>query len=405
MVGIDHNKAPIDVRSLFSFTKMKSIDAMCKLVEIEGIKGSIILSTCNRMEVWVEVDDHFEDSLYTHLCQIKEVHTDAFSHLFVSRKEEEAVEHLFQLVCGLKSQILGEDQIITQVREALAIGRENDTTTNTLEVLFRMAITVGKKVKTKVTFPRENFSAIERAVSLLQENNVQIEDKKCMVIGNGQMGKLAACSFRDAVAKVYMTVRQYRHGVVELPSGCKVLDYEARADFIEGCEIVVSATTSPHFTITKEMLMQRKNQSPLILIDLAVPRDIETTVKDIEFVTLYDIDDFKTNTIDHKMTEAMDKANDIIGKEIEVFYHWLEGSSMVPKIQVIKEEVAKDMCLRLQKKVGKLEVEEKVQEKLMQDIEKAAQNTVNKMLFHLKDVQSTEEFVKALDGLENLYTI
>lgn len=405
MVGIDHNKGSVDVRALFSFTKNKSMDAMQKLMEMEGIKGAIILSTCNRMEVWVDVEEGIDISLYTYLCEIKGVKADTFSHLFITRMEKEAIEHLFHLSCGLKSQILGEDQIITQVKDALSLSRDNSTTTSALEVLFRMAITAAKKIKTNVSFPKENPSAIQQAIQVLEHNNVPIENKTCMVIGNGQMGKLAACAFRDALAQVFVTVRQYRHGAVELPDRCKVLDYDNRVGFLEQCDIVVSATTSPHFTITKEMLAKRKNKSPIILIDLAVPRDIEVDVKEVDFVTLYDIDDFKVTRLDHKMEEAVAQAESIIAEEIAVFYNWLEGSTMGPKIQYIKEAMAKDMCLRMKKNIKKMALDEKAEKKLFKDMDKAAQNTVNKMLFHLKDIQVKEEFIKGMDGLEELYFV
>ena len=152
MIGIDYKKASVDVRAQFSFTKKNTVAALENLKKEPGILGCIILSTCNRMEIWASTGEDWKGSLYEFLCREKEKDPDEFRQYFVSRKEEEAVEHLFYLTSGLKSQILAEDQIITQVKDALALSREAYCTDNVLEVLFRMAVTAAKKVKTQVSF-------------------------------------------------------------------------------------------------------------------------------------------------------------------------------------------------------------------------------------------------------------
>ena len=210
MVGIDHNKASVDVRALFSFTKKNAAAAMEQLKSRNGILGCIILSTCNRMEIWASVEEEWEGSLVEELCIIEEVDPTQFGQYFVMREGKEAVNHLFHLTCGLKSQILGEDQIITQVKDALSLARENYMTDSVLEVLFRMAVTAAKKVKTDVTFSRANVTAMDRAVSMLKEQGFEMNGKTCMVIGNGEMGKLAAQTMQKAGAMVTVTERPYR---------------------------------------------------------------------------------------------------------------------------------------------------------------------------------------------------
>lgn len=190
MIGIDHTKAPVDIRAVFSFTKKNAAIAMETLKNTEGIFGSIILSTCNRMECWVSTADEWDGSLYELLCQIKEVSPEKYRAYFQERKDRAAVEHLFYLTCGLKSQILGEDQILTQVKDALSLARDNFVTDSVLEVLFRMAVTAGKKVKTEVSFSRANYTAMDSAVAMLMERGIDLKKTTCMVIGNGEMGKL-----------------------------------------------------------------------------------------------------------------------------------------------------------------------------------------------------------------------
>ena len=128
MFGIDHNRASIDIRSVFSFTKKNAVTAMEELKKTEGILGCVILSTCNRMECWVSTVEDWDGCLFDEICKIKQVDPEEYRAYFRERKDKEAVDHLFHLTCGLKSQILGEDQILTQVKDALALARESFTT-------------------------------------------------------------------------------------------------------------------------------------------------------------------------------------------------------------------------------------------------------------------------------------
>ena len=150
MIGIDHNMAPVDIRALFAFTKKSAGEAMEKIKSYKGIYGCVILSTCNRLEVWASVDEEEDVCLYDCVCQLKGISDDSYRNYFVERKDEEAVEHLFYLTSGLKSQIIGEDQILTQVKDALNLARENFAVDGVLEVLFRMAVTAGKNIPCRI---------------------------------------------------------------------------------------------------------------------------------------------------------------------------------------------------------------------------------------------------------------
>ena len=192
MIGIDHNRAPVDIRALFSFTKREAGEAVLAVKEMEGVHGCVILSTCNRMEIWVSTWEDWDGCLYEMLCRIKQISGESYRDCFTARRDREAVEHLFYLTAGLKSQILGEDQILTQVKDALSLARDAFATDGVLEVLFRMAVTAGKRIKSEVVFHRANPSVIHQAIHMLHGQGFQVAGKKCMVIGNGEMGKMAA---------------------------------------------------------------------------------------------------------------------------------------------------------------------------------------------------------------------
>ena len=403
MLGIDHNKASVDMRALFSFTKKNAAAAMEQLKKKEGIQGCIILSTCNRMELWVSADEDWEGSLIEELCLIKEVDPTQFCQYFVSREGRDAVNHLFHLTCGLKSQILGEDQIITQVKDALSLARENYVTDSVLEVLFRMAVTAAKKVKTDVTFSRANVTAMDRAVSMLKEQGFSMKGKTCMVIGNGEMGKLAAQTMQKAGASVTVTVRQYRSGMVTIPKGCARINYGERMELLPDCEVVVSATASPNYTLTRELMESVCLSHPVILIDLAVPRDIEPEIRQMEGITLYDIDDFQITAVGDYLKDSLEQAEAILQEKEDEFYDWYDGRDLIPRIQEIKEDAVTDLELRIHKILGKLPLEEKEREELRRSIETAAGKVVNKMMFGLKDSLEKVTFLACVEGLEKLY--
>lgn len=403
MIGIDHNMAPVDIRALFAFTKKNAGEAMTEIKKQKGILGCIILSTCNRLEVWASMEEESKISLYDCLCSVKNIRDDSMRAYFVERRDKEAVEHLFYLTAGLKSQIIGEDQILTQVKDALNLARENFTTDGVLEVLFRMAVTAGKKIKTEVPFSHGNPSVIHQAIRFLEKQGYGLRDKVCMVIGNGEMGKVAAQTLREAGADVTVTVRQYRSGIVNIPIGCRRIDYGKRMEYLPACDLVVSATASPNFTIRREMLEEVERKKNMIFIDLAVPRDIEPEAGQLEGITLFDMDSFRTDVPSEEFLENLEAAGEIVNKQMEEFYQWLDGRNVIPRIQEIKEEAVNDLNLRIEKILSRTRMDEEDRKILLQAVDRAAGKVVNKMIFGLRDSLNQDAFLDCVAGLEKLY--
>ncbi|OOB78526.1 MAG: glutamyl-tRNA reductase [Epulopiscium sp. Nuni2H_MBin003] len=389
MVGIDYSTATIDERSIFSFTKKKIIESMAIFKKNTMLSGCIIISTCNRTELWFDIEGDIDILEY-----LTKYFGQDIKNIFAYRINEEAYKHLFQLTAGLKSQIFGEDQIISQVKDALLLARENKFLSNTLEVLFRMAITSAKKIKTSVTFVRGNLGAAQQAIEVLENKPISY----CMVIGNGQIGKLVATKLANKNSKVYVTVRSDRHKTVEVPEGCMPIEYEERKRYIDKCDVIVSATSSPHFTISYDMVKDRR--TPLILIDLAVPRDIDTQVCDIANIMLYDIDDF---TLSAEDDEALTKAKIIIDEELDNFYTWLKHTDHISQIQAIKYHISKDIHSRLKKKYAKLPLTHDEIVVLSNAVNASTTNVINKLLFHLRDNLDDDDFEQYLETIERLY--
>ena len=403
MLGIDHNMAPVDIRALFAFTRKNTGEALLKLKKEPGICGCIILSTCNRLELWVSTEENEKTELYQWLCRLKGIEGEEYRKYFISRENEEAVEHLFYLTSGLKSQILGEDQILTQVKDALSFAREEFTTDSVLEVLFRMAVTAGKKIKTEVPFSHGNPSVIHQAIRFLEEGGYHVRNKVCMVIGNGEMGKMAAQTLREAGADVTVTIRQYRSGVVNIPVGCSRINYGERMDYLPECDLVVSATASPNYTLTEELFEDVRVERPMILIDLAVPRDIDPEIRKKENITLYDMDSFRTSETPKELADNLEAAGKIVKEQMEEFFQWLDGRDIIPRIQEIKADAVEDLNLRIEKIFRKTPMEDSDREKLKKAVDTAAGKVVNKLIFGLRDSLNQDVFLECVEGLEKLY--
>lgn len=400
MIGIDHTHADVEIRELFSFTKKAAAEAMEQLKKQPGISGCVLIATCNRVELYINGEG--EESplpLLDIFCRLRNVDAEKSRPYFTLRDGEEAVHHLFLLTAGLESRIFGEDQILTQVGDALAQSREVYASDTVLEVLFRHAVTAAKKVKTQVKLDRENISAAHLALERLKEQGFSPEGKTCMVIGNGMMGKIAAQVFKEAGADVTVTVRQYKSGHVEIPEGCKRIHYGERYDRLPFCDLVCSATASPNVTLTEEQVRKACTQKPLICLDLAVPRDIDPEVGKIPGVRLYDIDDFSIDRFSDRMKEQYAQAEEILSEAEKEYRIWLAGRSLLPAVQSVGEKNAADLDWRLTPQIRK-NVEEARQEQFHEAVKTAAQKVVNRMLFRLRDGLEPEEFAECIKILE-----
>ena len=266
MIGIDHTTASVDVRSVFSVKKSEMKDEMEWLRKRLHLDGVVLLNTCNRMELWVSGQDE-EMDLLAALCEYKKLSKSQYEKYFLFRKEDAAIEHLMLLASGLVSAIMGEDQILSQVKKSIDFSRQERLSDGTLDVLFRMAVTVAKKIKSEITFHRANATAVEEVLALLKQQETRIENMKCLVIGNGEYGRLVANRLVEKKADVTVTIRQYHSGEVFIPKGCKTILYGDRYSVLKDCELVISATASPNYTITCERVKEwMEEPEPLLIL-------------------------------------------------------------------------------------------------------------------------------------------
>ena len=248
-----------------------------------------------------------------------------------------------------------------------------------------------------------NPSVIHQAVRCLKEQGYDMHGRTCMVIGNGEMGKVAAQTLRDAGANVTVTVRQYRSGMVSIPVGCSRIHYGERMNFLPMCDVVVSATASPNFTLREELFQGIRLEKPLMLLDLAVPRDIEPSLGNRDNITLYDMDSFRSERYSPEAMENLEKAGRIVQEQMDEFFQWLDGRDVIPRIQEIKADAVQDLNLRIDKILKNTPMASEDRDNLLKAVDTAAGKVVNKLIFGLRDSLNQDVFLECVAGLEKLY--
>lgn len=333
MSGLEHNLVSIDLRERLSFTKMQTGEVLRKIRSFPQVLGCVLISTCNRTELYLSCTESPDPGQL--LCQAAGEEYAPYKNAFVTRMGEDAIYHLMEVAAGLRSRIWGEDQIISQVKNAITMAREAKVADPILETLFRSAISAGKEVRTQVHLTALPTSAASMAVELLKKQFDTLKGKRAIVIGNGEMGRLSASLLQKAGCEVKVTLRSYRHGETVVPPGCGVVPYDERFQHMNGLNILVSATTSPHYTVTASQLAMLPTP-PSVIVDLAIPRDIQPEVGQIDGLSLYNVDDLgnwgENRTIPSEVTK-------ILQAHQEQFYRWVNYKDCLSSVESLKEAI------------------------------------------------------------------
>lgn len=408
MVGIDYRDAGLDIRGKFSYTKREQEETIKHLKQLEGISGCVLLSTCNRTELVLSYTEEWDQDEIKLFCGLKALEPEQYAQYLHIRQGMEAVQDLFALAGGLKSQILGEDQILTQMKDAADFSRQFFGTDKILETLFRMAVTAGKEVKTKIVLPSSNHSAPLAAIAGLERDGASFREQKCLVIGNGVMGRLTAQLLLDRGADVTVTIRQYRSGIVDVPPAAGRIDYSKRYEKMPECRYIFSATASPNTTITLEKLPVEQLQQDTVFVDLAVPRDIQEKIGTLSGIMLYDIDDFGVE-LPEDAKQSLADARKLLYEKTQEFQSWYDAKDVVPMLLKISEKASEDVMARVtgqfRKNLPALQknVEEADQAAAEEIVRKSVQKVVNKLMFSVRDSVDVSTFRDCVDAMSDLY--
>jgi glutamyl-tRNA reductase len=386
VVGISHKTSPLEVRERFTLNERRIPEVLRRLQAEPEIEEAVIISTCNRVEFvfnTFEKQDgmagfrRFAESFYG-------IRLDEFTHCFYVHRDEEALRHLFRVASGLDSMVVGEPQVLGQVKQAYFLAKEAETCGSGLDSVFHRVFNTAKRVRTETHVAEAPVSISSAAVDLAEQALGTLQGKTVMIIGAGQMGELAA---RHLVSKGAATVlvsnRTHAHAVALAQElrGLAVL-FSELWEAMRGVDIVLSSTGCPHFIITRddmERLMKERHGRPIFLIDIAVPRDVDPAIREVSGCTLVNIDGLEAVT-NHNLLErqkALEAARRILDEEITLFRERQEQLNVVPTIVSLRrrvEEIRQAEMRRMRRMFGELTPEQE------RALEALTHGLVNKIL-------------------------
>ena len=382
VVGVNHNLAPINVREAVSFTDTKKIEAINILLDRE-IDEIVILSTCNRSEIYIS-----GENIQQKVDEVANFYKDYFGvkdieqYLF-KKTNLEAIQHLFDVTAGLDSLVVGEDQILGQVKDAHEFCMKLGATKKVFNKLFRDAVTTSKEIKTITKISQQPLSISYIGVKLLKEKMGTLEGKNALIVGLGKMNLLTLNHLEEEnVKNIYIANRNIEKTkeIENKFDNIIPIEYSDRHKIIQekSIDIVISATSSPHLVIKYDDMP--KLDKKIYIMDIALPRDIDTKLKELNYVELYDIDDLKEihDKNDIKRNELAQKAQEIIKIKIDEFTEWLEY--IFRKI---------DLNQREQKIIDKM-------------LGSALKRVIREPIINLKQVKNKgqrEEYIKVIEDL------
>lgn len=414
-MGVNHRTAPVEVRERLSFSEQSLRESLSGLVAAAPIKGGVILSTCNRTEFYVAVSDTEEaKELLSEFMAARvgvgreEIERYTYSHLL-----QDAVRHLFRVAAGLDSMLLGETQILGQVRQAYQTAFELGCTDRILNVLFHQAITTGKRVRSETGIDQHPISISYAAVELAKRVFGQLNGCSVLVIGAGKMSELTTRYLVDnGVSGVIVSNRSYERAVqLAGQFGGKAIRFSEMMDYLEHADIIISCTAASHYVVRLPEIREVLKKHPgkkFLMIDIAVPRDIQPEVGQLPGVTLYDIDDLN-DVVDHGLAErkrAAAIAEAIIDEEVSSFMKWMGVQYVVPTIAALKrrgEEIKQKELRRALNRLGELS---KHDQKVICSL---ANSIVNQLLHvpitQLKEYALTPNGYLYMEALQKLFQL
>ena len=413
LVGVNHKTTPVEIREKLAFTKGKIEESVDRLFNFPDIIEHTILSTCNRVEIYARANsqDSAIKSIKQFICDFHQLSLVELEDHFYSYSNKEAVEHLFRVSSSLDSMILGEAQILGQVKEAYSLARDLRSTGLVLNQLFEKAFSIAKKVREETGIAERSVSISSAAVELAQKIFDDLENHTVMLVGTGEMAELAAKHLISyGVKTIYVTSRTYERAAnLARTLNGSALDFEAFKNELHRADIVITSTSAPNFIIKKEIvekaIHERKNK-PIFFIDIAVPRDIEPDVNDLENVYLYDIDDLQvvvSANIKEREKEA-ENAMNFISQEVTKFNNWVGALDAVPTIVEIRkkaENIRKQEIEKTLKKISHLSEDEK------QLLRQMSSSMINKILhkptIKLKQKTQSEDGHVYLKAIRHLF--
>ncbi|MFD4816955.1 glutamyl-tRNA reductase [Peribacillus butanolivorans] len=385
-VGINYKTAPVEIREKLSFNEAELAEAMKALKNKKSILENVIISTCNRTEIFA-----VGDQLHTTRYYIKEflsewfnIDKEEFSKYLFIYEGDGAVEHLFSVTCGLNSMILGETQILGQVRSSYMLGQKEDTLGTVFNHLFKQSLTLAKKAHSETEINTNAVSVSYAAVELAKKIFGGLNGKNVLILGAGKMGELAIQNLHSNGADSITVINRTYQKAVDLAerfNGKAKRLQELQCALVEA-DILITSTGSKNLLVTKEMMTfvnKLRKGRPIFMVDIAVPRDLDPKLAELENVFLYDIDDLEgivqANIEERK--KAAEKIELMIESEIVDFNQWINLLGVVPVISSLREKslsIQKETMESIERKLPHLSERDK------KVLNKHTKSIINQML-------------------------
>jgi glutamyl-tRNA reductase len=396
ITGVSHKTAPVEVRERLAFRPETLPAALADLKAREGVAEAVILSTCNRVEITVTTDDAFDPQAIvdSFLADQKSVSAESIAPHLYRHEGQDAIHHLFRVAASLDSMVVGEPQILGQLKAAYASAKDCGSLCGWLDGLMTRAFGVAKRVRSETGVGQMAVSVSYAAVELARKIFGSLSNRTIMIVGAGKMSELAARHLRRSGAShVFVTNRTHERAVemAALFQGTPV-EYTRFVAMLPEVDIVITSSGAPHYILHKEEMQRviaaRRNK-PMFLIDIAVPRNIEPSVNDVDNVYLYDIDDLQevvNSNLRERMKEA-GHAESMVTEEVDRMMARLKVAEVTPTIVGLQEQLEQIRAAELDKmrrKCGPLtpEMEQAIEAMTRAIINKVAHGPISELRNH-----------------------
>lgn len=395
LVGSNHRSAPVEVRERMSFPLEQISEAHERILQFEEVAEALILSTCNRVEILIRSDRSARDgaaALRRFLADQHKLSLHEVEEYTYQLSGNDAVKHLFSVACGLDSMIMGEPQILGQVKQAYQLAREHGTLGPVLDRLLQHCLSAAKKVRTETGISRHAVSVAFAAVELARKIFGDLGGRKALLLGAGKMGVLVARHLvGNGVAELIVCSRTYGNAVVQASNvGGRAIQWDEGVRGIGQVDIVISCTGATKRVLSKADLaraMRGRKLGPLFVIDIAVPRDVDPRANEIDGVYLYDIDALQgvvdANIADRR--QAAQRAKQMIARESAAFQRWRDVQEITPIIVSLRNNLLEVGRFELERFRRRLDGLSDKQRQVVEELTRAViQKILHRPIRHLR---------------------
>lgn len=414
VIGLNHKSADVSIREKVAFGPDKYEKGLKALHDLPFIEETVVLSTCNRVELYFNANgnSNIEDDVKKFLSEFHDVELDKLYKALYAYGDVEAVRHIFKVASSLDSMVVGEPQILGQLKDAYDLALTYNTSGVILNQLMKKAISVAKRIRTETKIAENAVSISYAAVELAKKIFSSINGLTCMLLGAGEMAELSAKHLTSGGVKEIIVANRTYNRACSMASefNGRPVEFNTFKEELLNADIVICSTGAPNYVILKkdmEAAMKKRRNKPIFLIDISVPRNLDPAINHIENAYLYDIDDMQDvvdSNVSARQNEAH-KAEEIIDEEIKTFIKWFQSRNAVPTIVSLRQmadNVKNDELAKLFNKLDNLNDKEK------KAIQQMANTIVNKLIHPpsaaLKDEsESRDMLIDAVNRIYGLY--